>query len=183
MNAVLVAVQRAGAVVAPNIGPRPELYRTTTLAAGLGILGIVGVVMFTAQVLGANRRAVRGDALVAPLLLTLVLMVVPIAAGIVLIETGKGRALDRVYAYDAQQNEVTAQIAPQLETEYGVAIRYSWEIPTEDGDASRADITLPDGTSQSCFIVADGTYEIRCGNPTNAKDSTPLPTVVRSAGS
>ena len=183
MNAVLVATQRVGAVVVPNLGPSPDLYTTTPLAAGLLFLGIVGVILFTAQCLGVNRKAARGVVPWAPVLLAFGLMVVPVVAGIVLIETGKAQASDRLRAYNVRQGEVQDQLAPHLEAEYGVVIHFSGDIPTEDGEDSLADITVPDGSRQKCFIVAKGTYEIRCGSPYSAKESTPLPVVEPGAKS
>ena len=176
MNAALAAVRRLGAVAVPHLGPRPELYHTTNLAAGLLFLGIVGVVLYTAQCLGVNRRAAQGIVPWAPVLLTFVLMVVPTVAGIVLIQTGKHQASDREDAYDTKQSQVQEQIAPHLAAEYGVVIHYSFEIPTEDGDDSLADITVH-GSRQHCFIVPKKTYEIRCGSRSSAEESIPLPVV------
>ena len=176
MNAVLTAAHRVGAVAVPNLGPRPELYHTTILASGLLFLGIVGVILFTAQCLGVNRKAAQGVVPWAPMLLTFLLMVVPVVAGIVLIETGKAQASDRLRAYNVRQGEVQDQLAPHLEAEFGIVIHTN-TIPTEDGEKVSTDITTPDGTRQKCYIVANGTYEIRCGVPNDAEESTPLPVV------
>lgn len=166
----------SGAIPVADLGTSPGLYTTTPLATFLLILGAVGVVVFTAQVLGVRRRAaVRGNVW-APFVFTLVLMVVPIAAGIVLIETGKNQAMDRLDAYTTRVGEARSRVITQLEAQYGVVIGQQWNVPTQDGEYGAVDLTMADGTRrQDCLVVTDTTYEIRCGNPHDPAESTPLP--------
>lgn len=173
---LLSGVLLSGAIPVEDLGPMPTLYRTTPLAAGLLILGAVGVIVFVAQVLGAGRRAAAGGSLLGPFVFTLVLMVVPIAAGIVLIETGKNHAMERSDAYDARAIAARSLIITQLEAQYGVVIGREWNVPTQDGEYGAVDLTMADGTlRQDCLVVTDRTYEIRCGNPHDPAESTPLP--------
>lgn len=165
----------SGAVPVPDLGPVPALYRTTPLATALLVLGAVGVVVFVAQVLGARRRADAGGPLWVPFAVTLALMVVPIAAGIVLIETGKRHAMERSDAYDARAIAARSAIVAQLEAQYGVTIGRQWNVPTQDGDYGAVDLTMADGTQrQDCLVVTDTTYGIRCGNVHDPAASTPL---------
>ena len=172
----LSGVLLSGTIPVADLGPVPELYRTTPLAAALLVLGAVGVIVFTAQVLGAGRRAAASGSLGGPFVFTLVLMVVPIAAGIVLIETGKNHAMERSDSYDARAIAARSVIITQLEAQYGVVIGRQWNVPTQDGEYGAVDLTMADGTlRQDCLVVTDETYEIRCGNPHDPAESTPLP--------
>jgi len=166
----------SGAISVPDLGPSPELYRTTPLATFLLILGAIGVIVFAAQALGVRRRADTGGPVWVPFVFTLVLMVVPTAAGIVLIETGKNLAMDRSDAYDTRAIAARSRVITQLEAQYGVVIGRQWNVPTQDGEYGAVDLTMADGTRrQDCLVVADGAYEIRCGNPHDPAESTPLP--------
>jgi hypothetical protein len=53
-----------------------------------------------------------------------------------------------------------------------------WNVPTRDGEYGEygaVDLTTADGTHrEDCLVVPDGTYEIRCGNPPDPAESTPL---------
>ena len=166
----------SSAIPVPDLGPSPGLYHTTPLATFLLILGAIGVIVFAAQVLGVRRRADAGGPVWAPFVFTLVLMVVPTAAGIVLIETGKNRAMDRSDAYDTRAIAARAGVITQLEAQYGVVIGQQWNVPTQDGEYGAVDLTMADGTHRhDCLVVTDGTYEIRCGSSDDPAESTPLP--------
>ena len=172
----LLAGLLSGAIQVPDLGPSPELYKTTPLATFLLVLGAIGVIVFAAQVLGVRRRADAGGPVWAPFVFTLVLMVVPIATGIVLIETGKSRAMDRFDAYNTRVIEARSRVITQLEAQYGVVIGRQWSVPSQDGEYGAVDLTMADGTRrQDCLVVTDRTYEIRCGNPHDPAESTPLP--------
>ena len=166
----------SSAIPVPDLGPSPGLYHTTPLATFLLILGAIGVIVFAAQVLGVRRRADAGGPVWAPFVFTLVLMVVPTATGIVLIETGKSQAMDRLHAYYTRVDEARSRVITQLEAQYGVVIGRQWNVPTQDGEYGPVDLTMADGTlRQDCLVVTDETYEIRCGNPHDPAESTPLP--------
>jgi hypothetical protein len=166
----------SSAIPVPDLGPSPGLYHTTPVATFLLILGAIGVIVFAAQVLGVRRRADAGGPVWAPFVFTLVLMVVPTATGIVLIETGKSQAMDRLHAYYTRVDEARSRVITQLEAPYGVVIGRQWNVPTQDGEYGPVDLTMADGTRrQDCLVVADGAYEIRCGNPHDPAESTPLP--------
>ncbi|MHB1491377.1 MAG: hypothetical protein ACYCTH_12930 [Cellulomonas sp.] len=168
--------QMGSAIPVPDLGPSPGLYHTTPLATFLLILGAVGVILFAAQALGVRRRAAAGGPIWVPFVFTFALMVVPIATGIVLIETGKSRAMDRYDAYDARVIEARSLIVTELEAQYGVAIGQQWNVPTHDGEFGAVDLTMADGTRrQDCLVVTDGEYEIRCGSSHDPAKSTPLP--------
>jgi hypothetical protein len=172
----LLAGPLSGAILVPDLGSSPDLYTTTPLAAFLLILGAVGVILFAAQVLGVRRRADAGGPVWAPFVFTLVLMVVPTATGIVLIETGKSQAMERLHAYYTRVDEAQTRVITQLEAQYGVVIGRQWNVPTQDGEYGPVDLTMADGTlRQDCLVVTDETYEIRCGNPHDPAESTPLP--------
>jgi len=166
----------SGAIPVLDLGPSPDLYKTTPLATFLLILGAVGVIVFAAQALGVRRRADTGGPVWVPFVFTLVLMVVPIATGIVLIETGKRRAMDRFDAYNTRVIEARSRSITQPEAQYGVVIGRQWNVPTQDGEYGAVDLTMADSPRrQDCLVVADGAYEIRCGNPHDPAESTPLP--------
>jgi hypothetical protein len=172
----LSGVLLSGTIPVADLGTSPGLYTTSPLATFLLVLGAVGVIVFTAQVLGVRRRAAAGGSLWGPFVFTLVLMVVPIAAGIVLIETGKSQAMDRLHAYYTRVDEAQTRVITQLEAQYGVVIGRQWNVPTQDGEYGPVDLTMADGTlRQDCLVVTDETYEIRCGNPHDPAESTPLP--------
>ena len=161
----LSGVLLSGTIPVADLGTSPGLYTTSPLATFLLVLGAVGVIVFTAQVLGVRRRAAAGGSLWGPFVFTLVLMVVPTAAGIVLIETGKNRAVDRSDAYDTRAIAARAGVITQLEAQYGVVIGRQWNVPTQDGEYGPVDLTMADGTHRhDCLVVTDGTYEIRCGS-------------------
>ncbi len=166
----------ARAIPVPDLGPSPGLYHTTPLATFLLILGAVGVIVFAAQALGVRRRADAGGPIWVPFIFTLALMVVPIAAGIVLIETGKSRAMDRYDAYNARAIETRSLVVTELEAQYGVVIGQQWNVPTLDGEFGAVELTMADGTRrQDCLVVTNGVYEIRCGSAHDPAKSTPLP--------
>ncbi len=167
----------------PTLGPFPELYHNTPLVQTLLVLGIVGVVLFALQVLGARRRAKAGKALLAPFVVTVVLMVLPLATAYVLTKSGEDQAFERINAYDTRQSAVVDQIVPQLEHRFGVVIHEPSLIPTEDGEHLRVDMTLPDASRQKCFVIAQGTYRIRCGSDNDPAGGTPLPPVATDSRS
>lgn len=183
MSATLAGMLRVQDVQVPNIGPFPELYKNTPLVQTLLVLGIVGVVLFALQALGARRRAQAGKALLAPFVVTVVLMVLPLATAYVLTKTGEDRAFERINAYNTKQSAVVDQIVPQLEQQFGVVIHEPSLIPTEDGEHLRVDMTLPDGSRQKCFVIAQGTYQIRCGSDNDPAAGTPLAPVAKDTGS
>ena len=183
MSGVLVVALRGGDVPVPNIGPFPDVYKNTPLVQTLLVLGIVGVVLFTLQALGARRRAQAGKALLAPFVVTVALMVLPLTAAYVLTKSGEDQALDRINAYNAKRSAVVDQIAPQLDNQFGVVIHDSWQIPTEDGEHMRVDMTLPGGSRQNCYVIAQGTYQIRCGSDNDPAGGAPLAPVTKGAGS
>jgi hypothetical protein len=94
----------------------------------------------------------------------------------VLIEMGKNQAMDRLDAYTTRVGEARSRVITQLEAQYGVVIGQQWNVPTQDGEYGAVDLTLADGIRrQDCLVVTDTTYEIRCGNPHDPAESTPLP--------
>lgn len=168
--------QMASAIPVPDLGPIPGLYHTTPLAASLLVLGAVGVILFAAQALGVRRRADAGGPIWVPFIVTLTLMVVPIATGIVLIEKGKSRAMDRYDAYNTHAIEARSLIVTELEAQYGVVIGQPWNVPTLDGEFGAVELTMADGTRrQDCLVLTDGVCEIRCGSAHDPARSTPLP--------
>ncbi|OIQ85739.1 hypothetical protein GALL_324100 [mine drainage metagenome] len=183
MSSSLVAMVRVDDVRVPNVGPFPELYKNTPLVQMLLVLGIVGVILLAFQALGARRRAQAGKALLAPFVVTVVLMVLPLAAAYVLTKTGEDRAFERINAYNTDQSAVVDQIVPQLEQQFGVVIHEPSLIPTEDGEHLRVDMTLPDGSRQKCFVIAQRTYQIRCGSDNDPAGGTPLAPVANDSGS
>lgn len=169
-------------VPVPDLGPEPALYSATPLVMVLGALAIVGVLLFVAQALVANRRAAAGRPLLPLFIITTLLVVAPLGVMYVVMETGRDAAFERSFAYEDRADAEREAVLPLLEDYYGVDIADPSIIPVSGGLPGRTEVTLQDGASVTCFIVADETYDIRCGGST-AGTSEPLPpSSERSAG-
>ena len=150
-------------VPVPDIGPMPGTYENTPVVYGLGAVAIIGVLLFLAQSLVVSKRARAGGNLLIPFIVTTALMLVPMGAVYVLIATGKTAAYDRIDAWLHRDDEVLATVKPQLEKYYGITIHDRIAIPVAGQLNYKSEITLPDGTTAKCLIIADKTYKIACG--------------------
>jgi hypothetical protein len=162
-------------VPVPDIGPIPHTYQNTPLVIGLGVVAIVGVILFLAQALLAPRRAQAGGKLLVPFVVTTALIVLPLGAMFVLMKTGERAAYDRIDAWVDRADAVREEVKPQLEQWYGVTITDLGTIPVSDEGGYPGPLTLPDGTTARCVIEAAETYVIRCGEGVDVRTYTALP--------
>jgi hypothetical protein len=98
----------------------------------------------------------------------------------VLMKTGERAAFDRIDVRVQRDDTALETVKPQLERYYGITIHDRTAIPVAGQDSYQSAITLPDEMTAQCLIVADGTYEIACGN---GYDLTTLRRLVPADGS
>lgn len=165
---------RTGDVVVPNLGPSPAPYDAPPVVAVLLILAMVGVALFVVLVRRAGRRPEPGPSLVVPVAVTVALMVVPLTAAYAVTRSGQEEVATSRFQYDEARRAAIDRLTPLLEARFGVRIGNGWALPTEDGESAVVIMEPRGGSLQKCFVIAQGTYEIRCGGGADPAGGTPL---------
>lgn len=122
----------------------PDRYENRPLVkAALGLVAIIGALLFLAQALVAPRRAQARGNLLIPFVVAAALMVVPLGGMFVLMKTGERAAFDRIDVWLQRDDAALETVKPQLERYYGITIHDRTAIPVAGQDSYKSAIPCP----------------------------------------